>query len=132
VKSELQESVEIHNRYAHHTPLSKTIGDGFLYATNPIFRRVRDMLVSQNYSFYNELSEYTSNYFMTCLFQLDTILFEKKLFARHNFPALEKLIQKFPDKEIRLADVALLECYSTLLHESVHCICQQYFKWHGL
>ncbi len=130
--SVIQNCIEIHNQFAKCTPLSNTLGDGFMYQTSPIFKRVRDLLTAQNYTFKNELCEETNEFFLTQLFQLDKIYFEKKLFARHNYQALMKIALKFPDKDITLPEITTLECYSALLHESVHCLCQQYFGWASL
>jgi len=130
--SEIHNCIEIHNQYAKFTPLTDTLGDGFMYQTSSIFRNVRDIVVAGNFTFKNALTEETNEYFLTQLYQLDKIYFEKTLFPRHNYKALMKLALKFPSLDIKLSEVGTLECYSALLHESVHCICQQYFGWTSL
>lgn len=125
-------AVALHDKHKFSTALSSTLGDGFLYDTSPLFKNVRDHVQSQGYSIIDELTEESRDYFMTSLFQFDKIIFEKKLFARQNAEAIRHLAHKFNHISMQIGDMALTETYSSLFHESVHCIFAERFQWKSL
>ncbi|MBY0452462.1 MAG: hypothetical protein K2P92_05450, partial [Bdellovibrionaceae bacterium] len=116
----------------HQTELKTTLGDGFLYETSPIFRNVRDNVKASGYKIISELSEESRDFFMTSVFQFEKIILEKKLFARQNAEALRYLARKCHNLSMQVNEVSLSETYSSLFHESIHCIFADRFGWKSL
>lgn len=130
--SELKKCIEIHKLHSHHTPFADTFGDGFLYHTSPLFKKIRDSVLACGTTIENSLTAESRDFFLSHLFQLDTVLFQKKLYARQNFGAFLAVQQKYSHLDISLSEISILECYSTLLHESTHILCSQYFGWKSI
>lgn len=47
----IRDVLAAHDRYRRHSPLVKNLGDGYLYAKNPVFRAIRDQLVAERCTF---------------------------------------------------------------------------------
>lgn len=132
VDSDLKKSIKLHEKYSGATPLNLTLGDGFLYSTSPLFKKVRDQLLENGFQILNELSEESRDFFLTSLFQLDTILFKKRLFARQNATAIGRMTEKYSDIDIKISEISTHEVYSSLFHESIHCLICRKFNWKSL
>lgn len=132
IKTELEACLELSEKYSDATHLKNTIGDGFLYATSSLYKKVRDTVLSSGYVVIGDLTQESYDYFLTNIFQLDKVLFEKKIFARPNRSALMQIAQKYQNHIESLREITLLESYSLHFHESIHCIIANRFSWKSL
>lgn len=130
--SDLKKSIKLHEKYRHATALELTLGDGFLYSTSLLFKNVRNQLLNQGFQISNELNAESRDFFLTGLFQLDTILFKRKLFARQNANAIVRMAEKYSDIDIKISEISTHEVYSSLFHESIHCLICSKFNWKSL
>jgi hypothetical protein len=124
--------IDLHDRFAHCTDLKCALGDGFLYATNPLYRNVRDEIKRRGFQIITELTEESRDFFITSVYQFDKVLFEKKLFSRQNVSALKKMASLYGHLNLQMNQMLLDEAHSLLFHESVHCVLVQSFGWTSL
>lgn len=105
----------------HHGPnrLAESIGDGYLFANNPFFRRIRLATLARSYAF--TLSD-PGSYFAFPLISLGTLLESRRVPYRDNFASLLALEAARPGF-FELRDLsANRPMPNYLLHESAHAV----------
>jgi len=113
------ELIELQKR--HHGPrrLRRSLGDGYLYAKNPVFRRIRDAALAAGFRF---TLDDPGSYFAFPLISLHTMLSTRRIPFRNNFAPLCELERARP-RFFRLADLTQNRPMPNyLLHESAHAI----------
>lgn len=115
----LAELIELQRRSHGPRRVRDSVGDGYLYLENPVFRRVRDAALSRGFRF---TAQEPGAYFGFPLIALDTLLETKKIPYRKNFPALVALERSRPGF-FTLSDLRQNRPVPNyLLHESAHAI----------
>ncbi|HYQ40346.1 MAG TPA: hypothetical protein VER11_00210 [Polyangiaceae bacterium] len=115
----LAELVSLQRQCHGSACLLQNLGDGFLYRTNPFYRRVRDAARARGFGF---TLEDPGNYFAFPLVALDTVLQTRKVPYRANYAALVAFERTRPGF-FTLADLQKnrpLPNY--VLHESAHAV----------
>lgn len=112
----LREVIALHRYFRAPAALAANLGDGFLYATNPVFRSVRDEFLLRGFSF---TLEDRWDYFSFPLLCLDDILAAGLIPYRRNFAWLERMEKAAAG--FTLSDLKKSELqFNYLFHESAH------------
>jgi hypothetical protein len=120
----LDEMIIVHRQFQDPQALAGNLGDGFLYATNPIYRQIRLAVLGCGFSF---TTEDFCDYFTYPLMCLDEVIAAKKIPYRENFIWLEKLEKSAPAK-FSLDDLKRGGLrFNYIFHESAHCIAHSVF-----
>ncbi len=120
----LGELISVHRQFQPKESLPLNLGDGFLCATNPIYRNIRQELLRGGFSF--SLKD-TMHYFSFPLMSLDRVLEEKVIPYRDNFFWLLEL-EKYAPGIFSLTELKRCELqFNYLFHESAHCIAHWHF-----
>ncbi|MGZ3694295.1 MAG: hypothetical protein ACXWQO_08930 [Bdellovibrionota bacterium] len=115
----LSELMAVHRQFKPKGSLSDNIGDGFLLATNPVYRSIRNEYLARGFSY--SLND-THNYYAFPLMSLDDAIERGAIPYRKNFPWLEKLEKLAPGK-FTLTELKKSELqFNYLFHESAHFI----------
>ena len=119
----LKEVIKAHKSHAHFTPLSKNLGDGFLYRHNPLFRNVRQLFLELGYRF---TTEDFCHYRTFPLITLPAILKAKRVPYFDNYSALAQIEGASPG--MYDMDTVPWPNANYLMHESCHCIADAIFE----
>ncbi|MBI3556248.1 MAG: hypothetical protein HY074_08290 [Deltaproteobacteria bacterium] len=115
----LRDVIALHEKYDGGEILRENIGDGFLCATNPVFRNIRSEFRRRGFSY---SLEDRRGYFTFPLMSLDGVIADKTAPYRDNFSWLTKLEARAPG-QFGLEDLRKFELhYNYLFHESAHCV----------
>lgn len=111
-----------HDRYNAASSLTDVLGDGYLYAHSPLFAKVRDAALGQNFTFVEQESDVWHDYLVMPLLSLKTILLRKSIPYFDNMSVLRRLYQQRPDLELpsRMVYEVLKKNY--VFHETCHCV----------
>jgi hypothetical protein len=104
---------------SHHGPkrLRQSLGDGYLYEKNPIFRRIRDAALASGFRY---TLDDPGSYFAFPLISLHTLLATRRIPYRDNVAPLGELERARPSF-FRVADLTKNRPMPNyLLHESAH------------
>lgn len=111
-----------HDRYSHLTRLVDNIGDGVLFAKNPVFRSVRELSVSFGCEF---VSNDLYGYFAWPLISLPSILKSRQIPYRRTASAI-RLLESTRPRFFNSNATQLVEFQgNAILHESAHVIADQ-------
>ncbi len=120
----LKEVIAVHRQFRSSRALSGNLGDGFLYAMNPIFRNVRNEFLKRGFSF---TEENICHYFSFPLMSLDDVIAARAVPYRDNFSWLGVLEKRAPGK-FTLSELKRSELqFNYLFHESAHFIAHSVF-----
>lgn len=120
----LAEVIAVHRQFGAHSRLAENLGDGFLCATNPVFRSIREEFLGRGFSF---TEENLNGYFAFPLMSLDEAIDSRLVPYRKNFHWLEKLEKSAPGA-FTLTELKRSELkFNYLFHESAHCITHDLF-----
>lgn len=115
----LSELIAVEREFRPHSRLPGNLGDGFLCATNPVFRRIRKDVRRRGYSF---STQDLGGYFSFPLMSLDEAIDARKIPYRKNSGWLEKIEKSAPGR-FTLTELKKSELkFNYLFHESAHCI----------
>src|SRR5262249_42702572 len=115
----LKEIIAVHREFAPRTPLADSLGDGFLYAMNPVFKKIRAEYLRRGFGFSDQD---VCNYSGFPLFALDELIMAKTIPYKRNFPWVESMERHAP-RVFTLTELKRSELqYNCLLHESAHFI----------
>lgn len=120
----LSELIAVQKQFRVYSRLPENLGDGFLSATNPIFRNIRMEFLRRGFKFtHHDLN----GYFAFPLMSLDEAIHARKVPYYRNAPWLEKLEKAAPGK-FTLSEMRRCELkYNYLFHESAHCLAHDSF-----
>lgn len=113
----IRDLLRIHDRHSPAHSLPEVIGDGYLYANNPIFREIRKRALRSGYRF---VLRPASPYFTAPLFSLPLILATKSIPFRDNVGWIRKLEKSQPGF-LEARDLEGLLANPTA-HEAAHCV----------
>ena len=116
---------EIFNYDHHKNILNESIGDGYLYQHNPLFRRVRDITLQSGFQF--DLNNHP-NYFISPVMSLDWILKHSTIPYRDNRSSFKLYCEKYPTSILSDLIGGLEPRHSHVLHESTHSYSQKYME----
>jgi hypothetical protein len=120
----LTELIAVQKQFRVYSRLPENLGDGFLSATNPVFRNIRVEFRRRGFKFTHQD---LNGYFAFPLMSLDEAIFSRKVPYYRNASWLEKLEKAAPGKftlsELRRSELK----YNYLFHESAHCIAHDAF-----
>jgi hypothetical protein len=120
----LAEVIAVHRQFRAYSRLPDNVGDGFLCATNPVFRGIREDFLKRGFSF---TEENLNGYFAFPLMSLDEAIDSRRVPYRKNFPWLEKLEKSAPGA-FTLTELKRSELkFNYLFHEAAHCIAHDLF-----
>jgi hypothetical protein len=120
----LAEVIAVHRQFRAHSRLIDNLGDGFLCATNPVFRSVREEFLARGFSF---TEKNLNGYFAFPLMSLDEAIDSRQVPYRENFLWLEKLEKSAPGT-FTLTELKRSELkFNYLFHEAAHCIAHDLF-----
>lgn len=120
----LKEVIALHLQYQAPNSLKGNIGDGFLYATNPYFKNVRDEYLKRGFSF---TTKNIGHYFTLPMMALDDLLQAGSIPYLDNFAWLIALEKRAPGR-FTLTEVDVCgPKYNYLFHESAHFIAHSIF-----
>jgi hypothetical protein len=108
-----------HEKFANRTTLPGNLGDGFLYAQNPVYRRARDLSAAFGYTYSNVDF---CNYVAMPLGALPEILKQKRIPYVENASALQRLENERPDT-FHIQELSRLKT-NVILHESCHAVAE--------
>ncbi len=112
----LREILQAHRGFAAPESLPENLGDGFLFAMNPIYRNVRLELLRLGFSF---TQEDFCHYFSFPLMSLDEVIAARRIPYRNNIYWVETLARaSFTLTELKRSELQ----FNYLFHESAHCI----------
>ena len=113
----LAEVIDVHRRFTPEHYLPENLGDGFLAATNPVFRNMREAFLEAGFAF---TREDRWNYFSFPLMCLDDVLAAGEIPYRPNVLWLEELEARRP-ATFTLTELGRSELqFNYLFHESAH------------
>ncbi len=113
-----------HNKYKGNSELPKVLGDGYLFARNPIFRNIRNAVSSLGYTFTDQ--DFCNYRFASLrLTALPDILSQRKIPYCHTATAVKALNAKAPGRIS--TDSIYFGADTPLLHESCHCLVEDLF-----
>lgn len=120
----LAELIAVQKQFRAYSRLPENLGDGFLSATNPVFRNVRAEFLRRGFKFtHGDLH----GYFAFPLMSLDEAISARKVPYYRNAHWLEKLEKSAPGiftlTELRRSELK----YNYLFHESAHCLAHDSF-----
>lgn len=119
----VHEILELHNSVNNTAVLSKSIGDGFLFVNNPLYRNIRKEYLERGYTLTTEdFCHYVSMPFLS----LDEILKQKKVPYFDNVTPIE-FIEKTHPKLFRCEEIIKPKT-NHVLHESSHCLAEEFLK----
>ncbi len=120
----LRELIVVHRQFRFRQTLAGNIGDGFLYATNPIYQNVRGEFLRRGFSF---TKKDFCRYFDFPMMSLDEVLSARALPYRDNFAWILSLERKRPGV-FNMGDLHQMSPnFNYLFHESAHCIAHSIF-----
>ncbi len=120
----LRELLSLHRKFRFRQTLPGNIGDGFLYATNPTYKNVRDEFLRRGFSF---TKDDFCRYFDFPMMCLDDVLAARTLPYRDNFACLADMERRRPGV-FHVSDLSQLSPnFNYLFHESAHCIAHSVF-----
>lgn len=120
----LAELIAVQRQFRIYSRLPENMGDGFLCATNPVFRNIRAEFLRRGFRF---TKEDLNGYFAFPLMSLDEAIFARRVPYYQNARWLEKL-EKFAPGKFSLTELRRSELkYNYLFHESAHCIAHNLF-----
>lgn len=120
----LRSLIALHRRASNRCALSDNLGDGYLYAKNAIYRRIRDVALAAGYRF---TRRDVRGYLGFPLLSLDAILDTRKIPYRPNVAALEQVENCRPLFFSQEQFNHLRPVRNYLLHESAHAIAYHAF-----
>lgn len=120
----LKAVIDAHRQFRGPHTLSGNIGDGFLYATNPIYRGIRDEFLRRGFSF---TAKDIHQYFDFPMMCLDELLATGKIPYRKNFIWLETLEKSSPGTFTLLDLQRMSPNFNYLFHESAHFVAHSVF-----
>jgi hypothetical protein len=115
----------IHDRYRPKNTLKNNLGDGYLLTCNPIYRKIREAAIQQNFKC---VAERLEDYDSFPLAALPAILSKKKIPYADNVRPL-RAIEKIVPSQFSLADIPPLKP-NQIFHESAHAIAHAIIKKH--
>ncbi len=119
----VHEILGLHHSVKNNSILTKSIGDGFLFANNPLYRNIRKEYLKRGYTFTTEdFCHYVSMPFLS----LDEILKQKKVPYFDNVTPIEFIENTHP-KLFRCEEIIKPKT-NHALHESSHCLAEEYLK----
>lgn len=117
------EILKLHDSVQNSSILTKSIGDGFLYQQNKLYRNIRNEFLKLGYSFTTEdFCHYTTMPFLS----LSEILKHKKVPYFDNATPV-KLIEQLHPLKFRCEEIIKPKTNHTL-HESSHCIAEEFLE----
>jgi hypothetical protein len=117
------EILKLHHSNNHKDSLSLSIGDGYLYAHNPLYKAIRIDYVKLGYTFTTEdFCHYVAMPFLS----LSEILKHKKTPYFNNVTPIE-LIENHLPKTFKCEEIIKPKT-NHVLHESSHCLADAYLK----
>jgi hypothetical protein len=115
----LKEVMAVHRQFQPLGSLPDNVGDGFLCATNPVYRSIRKEFLKRGFRY--SLKD-QPDYYAFPLMSLDDAIARGVVPYRKNFPWLEILEKKAPGK-FTLTELKKSELqFNYLFHESAHFI----------
>jgi hypothetical protein len=117
--------LSIHDRYQPKNSVKNNLGDGYLLTYNPIYKKIREGALQQNFKFTSDRLE---DYDSFPLAELPNILSKKKIPYVDNVRPLREIEKKIP-RQFSLADIAPLKG-NQIFHEAAHAIAHTLIKKH--
>ena len=115
----IKDVISLHLQFSGPKILPANIGDGFLYATNPVYKNIRDEYLQRGFCFTTKDFCHYFDFPMMCL---DDLIAAGKIPVRKNFAWLEILEKSAPGK-FTLYDLwQTSPTFNYLFHESAHLI----------
>lgn len=111
-----------HDKYNATNSLPDVLGDGYLYDHSPLFARVRDAALSQNFTFVEQESDIWHDYLVMPLLSLKTILLRRSIPYVDNMSVLRRLYKQRPDLELPTRMVYEVLKKNYVFHETCHCV----------
>jgi hypothetical protein len=119
----LKEILNLHDENRVADGIALSLGDGFLYQNNPIFRSIRDQFLKMKFSFTDEdFCHYTVMPYVS----LTAILKEKKVPYFDNVTVLKEIERNHPGR-FRCNDIIKVKP-NYVLHESSHCLAEGFLQ----
>jgi hypothetical protein len=119
----VHEILELHHSVNNTSVLAKSIGDGFLFANNSLYRNIRKDYLKRGFTLTTEdFCHYVSMPFLS----LDEILKQKKVPYFDNVTPIE-FIEKTHPKLFKCEEIIKPKT-NHVLHESSHCLAEEYLK----
>lgn len=113
----LDEVLEAHDRHRHLTPYANLLGDGFLYAHNPVYRNLRDRFERMGFALTDrDFCDYHALPSAALVEMLD----RGKVIYRDNTARLNRLREAQPGVFL-FSEIGGLHCNS-VIHESAHLV----------
>lgn len=123
LKIKLSELLHLHGSFSAKASLAKSLGDGFLYHHNYLFRSIRDEFLKIGYSL---TTDDFCHYAVMPYASLPSILSEKKVPYFDNVTVLEKIESQHP-QFFNCEEIIKVKSNYTL-HESSHCLAAHFLK----
>lgn len=123
LKNKLYDLLRWHDDQVAKPALTYSLGDAYLYKSNPVFKNIRDHFLTLNYSY---TQEDFCHYQVLPYASLPAILKEKKVPYFDNVTVLRE-IEKLHPKRFTCGELIKVKSNYTL-HESSHCIADHYLK----
>lgn len=117
------EILNLHHSYKNSSVLEKSIGDGFLFKNNPLYKNIRNEFLKFGYTYTTEDFCY---YVAMPFLSLSEILKHKKVPYFNNITPLE-IIENTHPKKFKCEEIIKPKT-NHVLHESAHCIAEEYLK----
>ena len=115
--------LDLHSSVQNPSVLTKSIGDGYLFQNNPLYKKLRTEFMSYNYKFTTEdFCHYVAMPFLS----LPEILKQKKVPYFDNVTPIQ-YIEKTHPKKFRCEEIIKPKT-NHVLHESAHCVAEEYLK----
>ncbi len=117
------EILKLHDSFQNSAILEKSIGDGYLYQNNPLYRNVRNEFLKYGYTCTTEdFCHYVAMPFLS----LAEIIKKKKVPYFDNATPI-KMIEQLHPKKFSCEEIIKPKT-NHVLHESSHCIAEEYLK----
>ena len=115
--------LKLHHSFKHLSVLEKSIGDGFLFQNNLLYKNIRTEFLKLGYTYTtDDFCYYVAMPFLS----LTEILKHKKVPYFNNTTPVEIIEQTHP-KKFKCEDIIRPKT-NHVLHESAHCIADEYLK----
>ena len=117
------EILKLHHAFHHKDSLNKSIGDGYLYTHNPLYKAIRCEYLKLGYTFTTEdFCHYVAMPFLS----LSEILKHKKTPYFNNVTPIE-IIENHLPKTFKCEEIIKPKT-NHVLHETSHCLADAYLK----